>query len=172
MSNKITKPRSKKQVPIDTSKYVNLDTGEILESEVSKHKVSITVTEEGDFVVITSDDFVILDSKTVKYLNTLLSKTEMSNLLLMAQDLKTSLNIIYNGPIPHTHDTLQEFLGYSSKAMFLKLLKSLMNHGVIYQIKGRIMGEIRVIYMLNPFVARKRKTIDKQVFNIFQPFIS
>lgn len=172
MGNKITKPRTKKQVPIDTSKYVNLDTGEILESEVSKHKVSITVTEEGDFVVITSDDFVILDSKTVKYLNTLLSKTEMSNLLLMAQDLKTSLNIIYNGPIPHTHDSLQEFLGYSSKAMFLKLLKSLMNHGVIYQIKGRIMGEIRVIYMLNPFVARKRKTIDKQVFNIFQPFIS
>jgi hypothetical protein len=171
MGNKITKPRSKKQVPIDTSKYVNLDTGEILESEVSKHKVSITVTEEGDFVVITSDDFVILDSKTVKFLNTLLSKTELSNLLLMAQDLKTSLNIIYNGPIPHTHDSLQEFLGYSSKAMFLKLLKTLMHHGVIYQIKGRIMGEIRVIYMLNPFVARKRKTIDKQVFSIFKPFI-
>jgi hypothetical protein len=55
--------------------------------------------------------------------------------------------------------------------MFLKLLNKLMKVGVIYQLKGRIRDEIRVIYMLNPFIARKRKTIDKEVFNVFHPFV-
>jgi len=46
-----------------------------------------------------------------------------------------------------------------------------MKAGVIYQIKGNIAGEVRVIYMMNPFLARKRKTIDKEVFNVFNPFL-
>lgn len=171
MSNKIIKPREKKQVSIDLTKYVNADTGELLTSELNRDKMVVTVTEEGSYVVITSDDYVVLDCKTVQYLAEILSRTEMNNVLMMATDLKTPLNLIYNGPQPHSNESLQHFLGYSSKSTFIKLLQKLMRVGVLYQIKGNISGSVRVVYMLNPFLARKRKTIDKEVFEVFKPFL-
>lgn len=171
MGNRIIKPRERKKVSLDLSKYVNTDTGELLTSELQKDKMVVSVTEEGNYVVITSDDYVVLDCKTVNYLSDILSRPEMQSILRMATDLKTPLNIVYNGPQPHSNDTLQKFLGYSSQAMFLKLLKKLIKEGVLYQIKGKICGEVRVIYMMNPFLARKRKTIDKEVFSVFKPFL-
>jgi predicted transcriptional regulator len=171
MGNKIVKASDKKKVNLDLSKYVNTATGELLTSELRKDKMVVTVTEEGNYVVITSDDYVVLDCKTVNYLSEILSRTEMNNVLMMTTDLKTPLNIVYNGPQPHSNESLQKFLGYSSKSTFIKLLQKLMKAGVIYQIKGNIAGEVRVIYMMNPFLARKRKTIDKEVFNVFNPFL-
>jgi hypothetical protein len=171
MGNKIVKPREKKQVAIDLTKYVNEETGELLTSELQRDKMVVTVTKEGNYVVITSDDYVVLDCKTVNYLSDILSRTEMNNILMMATDLKTPLNIVYNGPQPHSNESLQVFLGYSSKSTFIKLLQKLIKAGVIYQIKGNIRGEVRVIYMMNPFLARKRKTIDKEVFEVFKPFL-
>jgi hypothetical protein len=171
MGNRIVKPREKKQVAIDLTKYVNEETGELLTSELQRDKMIVTVTKEGDYVVITSDDYVVLDCKTVNYLSDILSRTEMNNILMMATDLKTPLNIVYNGPQPHSNESLQVFLGYSSKSTFIKLLQKLIKAGVIYQIKGNIRGEVRVIYMMNPFLARKRKTIDKEVFEVFKPFL-
>ena len=171
MGNRIIKPREKKQVAIDLTKYVNEETGELLTSELQRDKMVVTVTKEGDYVVITSDDYVVLDCKTVNYLSDILSRTEMNNILIMATDLKTPLNIVYNGPQPHSNESLQVFLGYSSKSTFIKLLQKLIKAGVIYQIKGNIRGEVRVIYMMNPFLARKRKTIDKEVFEVFKPFL-
>ncbi len=171
MGNKILKPRNTKKVNLDLSKYVNATTGELLTSELNRDKMVVSVTKEGDYVVITSDDYVVLDCKTVDYLSDILSRTEMNNILMMATDLKTPLNIVYNGPQPHSNDSLQKFLGYSSKSTFIKLLQKLMRTGVIYQIKGNIGGEVRVIYMMNPFLARKRKTIASEVFDVFRPFI-
>ena len=166
MGNKITQPRLKKNVDFDLETYVNIETGELLSSSLGRDKLSVSVTEKGDYVVMSSDDYVVLYSATVKFLANQLSRAELSNVLMMATDLKTPLNLVYNGPQPHSNESLQAFLGYSSRAMFFKLLNKLMKLGVIYQIKGRISGELRVVYMLNPYIARKRKTIDNTVFKI------
>jgi hypothetical protein len=171
MGNKITQPRLKKNVDFDLETYVNTETGELLSSALGKDKLSVSITEKGDYVVMSSDDYVVLDSETVRFLSNELSRSELSNVLLMATDLKTPLNLVYNGPQPHSNESLQSFLGYSSRDKFFKLLKKLMELGVLYQIKGRISGELRVVYMLNPYIARKRKTIDNTVFNVFQTFI-
>lgn len=171
MGNKITKPKIKKSVDFEVDKYVNTETGELLTSVLSKDKITVTITEKGDYMMMSSDDYIVLDSATVRYLAQELSRTEMNSVVMMATDLKTPLNLIYNGPQPHSNDSLQAFLGYSSKAMFFKLLNKLMKAGVLYQIKGRISNELRVIYMLNPYLARKRKTIDNKVFEVFYPFI-
>lgn len=171
MGNKITQPRLRKNVDFDLETYVNIETGELLSSSLGRDKLSVSVTEKGDYVVMSSDDYVVLDSATVKYLANQLSRAELSNVLMMATDLKTPLNLVYNGPQPHSNESLQAFLGYSSRAMFFKLLNKLMGLGVIYQIKGKISGGLRVVYMLNPYIARKRKTIDNSVFKVFQPFI-
>lgn len=171
MGNKLTQPRLKKNVQFDLENYVNIQTGEMLTSSLGKDKLSVSVTEKGDYVVMSSDDYVVLDSATVRYLSHELSRAELSNVLMMATDLKTPLNLVYNGPQPHSNESLQAFLGYSSKDKFFKLLKKLMELGVLYQIKGKISGDIRVVYMLNPYIARKRKTIDNTVFKVFEPFI-
>lgn len=171
MGNKISQPRLKKNIDFDLETYVNIETGELLSSSIGKDKLSVSITEKGDYVVMSSDDYVVLDSATVKFLSNELSRAELSNVLMMATDLKTPLNLVYNGPQPHSNESLQAFLGYSSRDKFFKLLKKLMELGVIYQIKGRICNELRVVYMLNPFIARKRKTIDNTVFKVFHPFI-
>jgi hypothetical protein len=170
MGTIVRKGKTTKKTDFDVAKYVNSETGELLTSELSGNKMSVTVTEKGDYVVMTSDDYIVLDSQAVSYLVNTLSRTEFSSMMAMTVDLKTPLNIVFNGPTPHTNETLQKYLGYSSKAMFLKLIGKLMKVGVLYQIKGNIQGEVRVIYMMNPFLARKRKTVDNKVIEVFRSF--
>jgi hypothetical protein len=171
MGNKVSMPKIKKSVNFEVEKYVNCETGEMLTSALGRDKMAVSVTEKGDYMLMSSDDYIVLDSATVRYLAQELSRAEMNSVVMMATDLKTPLNLVYNGPQPHSNESLQAFLGYSSKAMFFKLLNKLIKAGVLYQIKGRISNEVRVIYMLNPYLARKRKTIDSKVFEVFYPFI-
>jgi hypothetical protein len=171
MGNSIKRPRVTKNVDFDLESYVNTETGELLTSALSKDKMTVKITEEGSYVVMSTDDYIVLDSATVKFLVTELSRVELASVITMATDLKTPLNLVYNGPQPHSNESLQVLLGYSSRDKFFKLLKKLMELGVLYQIKGRISGEVRVVYMLNPYIARKRRTIDNSVFKVFQPFI-
>ena len=103
MGNRIIKKRSTKKQQFDVGKYVNAETGEMLSSELGKDKMSVNITEEGEMVVITSDDYIVLDAKTVKYLSNELSRTEINSMLMMATDLKTPLNIVLNGSHPHSN---------------------------------------------------------------------
>jgi hypothetical protein len=171
MSSDYAKPKQVKKTTFDVTKYVNTETGELLTSELKDSKMVVTITEKGDYVIITSDDYIVLDSQAVSYLASVLSRTEFSSVMAMTADLKTPLNLVFNGPKPHTNETLQKYLGYSSRAMFSKLINKLMKIGVLYQIKGNIQGEVRVIYMMNPFLARKRRTVDNKVVEVFKTFL-
>lgn len=171
MGNRIIKARASKKINIDYTKYVNSETGELLSSELEGGKMKISMTEEGKMIIMSSDNFIILDANTVKYLDQVLSTSEMGHIMKMTIDLKTPLNLIYNGAYPHSNKSLQDLLGYTSESTFLKLIKKLMNLGILYQIKGNISGSVRVVYMLNPFLARKRKSLDKEVFEVFRPLI-
>lgn len=163
MGNKITKKYDSKQINIED--YVNIKTGEPLTLEQSG--VRMTIKEESGMAVLQSDDYVVIDSESLNQISKLLSTSELGHTLTMTTLLKTELNLIYNNNIPHTNETLQRYLGFSSQSMFFKLVKKLIKVGVLYQIKGRIMGEVRVIYMFNPLIARKRKTIDRKIIAIF-----
>ena len=87
---------------------------------------------------------------------------------MMAEDLQTPYNFVYNKTVPHSNETLQEYLGYKSKAMFLQLIRKLIQIGVLYQMKGVINDQVRIIYMFNPLIARKRKTIDENTMKLFK----
>jgi predicted transcriptional regulator len=161
-----TSSKAKKEsIRLDVENYVNTETGETLDSALQQK--TLTVKEEGNFVILQSDDYVVIDSEALKYMRHLLSTTDISHTVQMSANLKTPFNIVYNNNVPHTNETLQNFLGFRSKAMFLKLIKRLIKVGVLYQVKGRIMGGVRVIYMFNPLIARKRRSVDKQMMAIF-----
>jgi predicted transcriptional regulator len=147
---------------------VNIETGETLVSEMNGYKMNMSVSTEGDYIVIKSDNYTVIDNRAMDYISKVLSRSEFSSAIKLTNDLKTPLNIIYNNNKPHTNETLQQYLGFASESMFFKLIKKLMNVGILYQIKGNIMGEVRVIYMFNPFIARQRTTVDKKVLSIFK----
>lgn len=164
------KTKVKNKVKVDLEKYVNVDTGEPLCDELSSSGSSISITSSGDLVCLNSSDYAVVDSATMKYLLSVLSYNEIGKITYMALTTKTQLNILYNNNVPHSNKSLQKYLEVKSESSFFKFLKKLIKVGVLYQIKGKIYGEVRVIYMLNPYVTRKRKTFDAKVFEIFTEF--
>jgi predicted transcriptional regulator len=86
----------------------------------------------------------------------------------MASDLKTPLNLVFNHSVPHTNETLQVALDIASRSTFTLLIKKLMTLGVLYQLKGNFMGKVRVVYMMNPMLARKRSKMDAVVNDVFK----
>ena len=113
---------------------------------------------------------IVFKSELISYLQCILSRPEISSVLTMASDLNTCFNLVFNKKVPHTNETLRKALGYNSEAMFMKLIRKFIKVGVLYQIKGNIHGEVRVVYMLNPYIARKRKSIDEDVMDVFKTF--
>ena len=160
--------KQKKIKKLDLSPFVNINDGTFLSSELEDAKVEIT--EESNTVVMTSDNYTIIDVHAMNFLRQYLNRSELGAIGIISSDLKTSYNIVYNNTIPHTNETLQEVLGIASNSTFNLLIKKLMKLSVLYQIKGNIMGRMRVIYMMNPFLARKRKLINENVVNIFSEF--
>jgi predicted transcriptional regulator len=166
MGNIVKKVTVKKL--IDPSQYVNVETGEELVSQLNDGGVEFH--QDSEYVTITSDNFTILDSTALVFLKKHLNRSELGSISIIAEDLKTPLNIVYNNSIPHSNESLQKTLDIASNSTFNLLIKKLMKLGVLYQIKGNIGGKIRVIYMMNPFVARKRKQLDSKVIDVFKEF--
>lgn len=154
---------------IDVSNYINPETGEILSSETGTSNKIIMKKDTG-MRTIESTDYAVIDSEAVHYLSMILGDSDLAKVLKMTVLTKTPLNIIYNNNLPHTNETLQKYLQMSSESMYIKLIRKLIKIGILYQIKGRILGEVRVCYMLNPYLSRKRKNFESKVFEVFETF--
>ena len=161
----------KKPEVIDLSKYHNNETGEIMTSELIKEGTTLTVNAKTGMTTISSTNYAVIDADALIALTQILNNSDLANVLKMAVITHTPLNIVYNGNIPHTNDTLQKYLEVKSEAKYFNLIRRLINIGVLYQIKGRIYGEVRVCYMLNPFLTRKRKQFESKVFEVFEKFV-
>jgi len=158
-----------KNTKIDLSKYHNEETGELLNSELGPN-TSITVKKETGMVTIVSDNYAVIDAEAMQVMKQLLNNSDLANVLCMAVLTKTPLNVVYNNNTPHTNESLQQYLQINSKSMYIKLIQRLMKAGILYQIKGLIYGEVRVCYLLNPFISRKRKTFEEKITSIFSEF--
>jgi hypothetical protein len=154
---------------VDLTDYVNMETGEPLHDEFEPGS-TLKITENSGMSLVTYDEYSVISMETLWELERLLNDADLGKVLKMSGILKTPLNILYNSTIPHTNDSLQGFLRIKSKSMFFKLISRLMKVGVLYQIKGLIMGEVRVMYMMNPWVCKKRKTFENRVLEVFSKF--
>lgn len=154
-----------KKVNVSPNDLVNYKTGETFDEDKVIH-----ITEETGYSIINYDDYTVFDSRAIAYLQSILSRPEMSSVMTMASDLNSLFNLVFNKTVPHTNETLQQHLGYNSKAMFINLIRKLIKVGVLYQIKGNIGGEVRIVYMFNPYIARKRKKINNDVMDVFKSF--
>lgn len=156
--------------PIDLDKYANIETGETLASEAAQGK-GFTIREHTGLKTITSSDYAVIETEAILFLSRILNNSDLANVVKMSVLTRTPLNIVYaDNNYPHTHDTLQKYLEIDSKSMFIKLIRRLIKNGILYQIKGKIYGEVRVCYMLNPYLSRKRKQFESAVFDAFERF--
>lgn len=161
--------KGKEVLKIDLSKYVNLETGEPLVDEVPKG-AKMSLKKDNGQTLVKYDDFAVISTDAINYLSVILNNSDFSNVLRMSVTTKTALNLLYNNNIPHTNASLQNYLKINSESGFIKLIQRLMKVGVLYQIKGNIYGEVRVMYMLNPFLSKKRNMIENDVISIFKVF--
>ena len=158
----------KSRKKIDVAEYVSLTTGEQLLSKF--HGSTVFVSEKTDLVSIDNDNYAVFDTDIMLHLSQYFNKSELGSIYLLSIDLKTELNLIYNHSIPHTNESLMKKLDISSSSTFTSLIKKLIKHKVICRFKGKVLNQKRFIYSMNPFLARKRKTLHKDVVEIFKEF--
>ena len=159
-SNTVKKTNRKK---IDGELYVNKDTGETLASELPN--VS-SVTQETDLVIMNSEEYVILDSRALEYIRRNFSPVDLGRIMQMTDMTYGEFNVLYRDRTPHTADSLMEDLNYS-RNKFANFMKRLEKKSIIYYIVGYVDGKRSKKIMLNPNLARKRKTINKECLNSF-----
>lgn len=148
---------------IDGSQYVDKDTGEILGPETT----TVTVVDK-ELMIMHSEEYVILDSKALAYIQAHFNPMDMGRILQMADMTYGEYNVLYNKTVPHNRESLMEELQYS-RNKFSNFLKRLEMKSIIYYISGYNNGKRVKYFMLNPHLARKRKTIHKDCLRSFQP---
>lgn len=149
------------------SRYINAETGELINSELVN--MSIKISEDTDLVTLSSDEFITIDSKVLNFLlkNKIITTTESGYVLAMANTVKTDYNALYkNNNTIHTLDSIASLLELSIDRT-KKFLSSLRKKDIIYLLKR----SKDTVYLLNPYIARKRKTINTECIELFPKFI-
>lgn len=67
---------------INSDNYVNIHTGELLSSEITN--ITSVNKQNEDLVIISSDNYIIIDSKALDYIQREFSKVETGRILQMA----------------------------------------------------------------------------------------
>ena len=157
---------------INSSDYVNVHTGETLGSEYGNSIRSVNISDDS-VVILRSSEFVITDTRTIDYLKSILSKSDLSYVHLMIQMVYGGFNILYDRSyrVPHTSKSLQVDLELANTA-FYGLLQRLYKKGVIYYISGYV-GKKQVKHiMLNPTIGRRTNQIKRECLSYFEDLSS
>lgn len=158
----------KEKSKIDLAPFVNADTGEYLLDELNGG--SMSVSNDTGKSIVTYSDYSVISTDAAQILFEILNNSDFANVMKMALVVRTDWSILFNNTVPHTNETLQKYLKIKSEAMFMGLIRRLMKAGVLYQVKGLIWGEVRVIYLINPYLCRKRKVFENRVLDVFRKF--
>jgi len=120
-----------------------------------------------DLVIVHSDEYVIIDSNALAYIVDNFTPVDYGRILKMANMTNGSYNILYQQrTTPHTDTTLMDELQYT-RNKYADFMKRLYKRGVVYYISGVKDGVEFKHIMLNPHLARKRKTIAKDCLIYF-----
>lgn len=140
---------------------VDMGTGEII-----PQSTTVNVVDQ-NLVIIHSDEYVIIDSHALQYILQNFNPVDYGRILKMADMTNGPYNILYhNREIPHTDATLMGELKYT-RNKYADFMKKLYRKSVISYIHTVKDGKEMKYIMLNPNLARKRKTIDKNCLAYF-----
>ena len=163
-SSSIKKVYKKKKLnPCD---YVNKHTGELLSDE-TPNITSINV-KNPDLVIIDTLEYMIIDTNALRFLQSILSKTDIEKIIRMADMVDTEYNILCDKmKKPYSTVNLRITLKIE-EADFCRFMKRLYNSSVIYYMHGVKDNKRFKHVMLNPFFARKRKFFHVNCTQVFE----
>lgn len=157
---------SVRRIKVDASKYVNIDTGETLNSEHGDvvHLSSLNLGHK----ILRSEKFCIVDLHALERVKWNVSDSDFGKLTKMLEFVHGDLNILCdkNG-YPFTKADVMKLTGLArnSFSLFLKKMKKI---GVIYIVDG-YKGRRAIQYiMINPTLARTRNSISKECLRVFE----
>lgn len=155
-----------KRSKLRTDEYFNGKTGETLESELDYDGSAFTNKRTGNFT-IESDDFVSFDTAAVEYLLREFNKPDVSRVLKMSTMAHNEFCVILQkNNRPHTSKTLYTALEMSHDE-FYKLIKKLVKTNILAYCICAPAGFVRKVYMLNPYIARKKKVYNCEILDFF-----
>lgn len=163
MKNAIRKER------IDADKYVNIETGESLASEMTPH-TRLNKDVLTGHKIIEFEDFVASDTAIELDIIWDVSPADYRRFRVMANYLHTDYNIVMSGNNqPFTLETLSELIRLN-KDDTTRFINRLYEIGLIFY--GIIPGSKykKRVYAINPVVMKKRTKIDAQMLTLFPNF--
>jgi hypothetical protein len=153
---------------IDSAKFVNVDTGELLADVVGGEVGSVNVRTE--YVEVKFLEFFVTDIGAMEYLSEKFSDVEMGRVGALCRMIgaQNDYNILYSKVTkkPHTKETLMKELGLHRNT-FEPFLKKLLEHSVLYILMGFIKRRQVLRYILNPTLARRRNTFPRGCTRLF-----
>lgn len=160
----MSKKKVTNKVKIDTSKYMNIETGELLSEE---HEDISSVNKDTDLVIVHYNEYVIISSKAKEYIEREFSNVEAGRIFKMCDMVYGYYNVLSNkDKTPHTNATLSKELEYT-RNKYAEFMKKLYSKSIIYYLEGMKDNKKCTWILLNPTLARKRKTIHKDVLPLF-----
>jgi hypothetical protein len=157
--------------PIVTKKKSDGNLVDASTGEFFPEGTTVNIVNE-DLVIVHSDEYVVIDSKALAYIVDNFTPVDYGRILKMANMTNGSYNILYHDrKIPHTDSSLMDELKYT-RNKYADFMKRLYKGGVVYYIAGVKDGVEFKHIMLNPHLARKRKTIAKDCLIYFNEFNS
>ena len=154
---------------IDYVDLVDKDTGEILSSAMTVND-TLKISSKTDKSVVTYNDYSVFSSRSVVALSVVLSVSDLGRLLLIGQNVRTPLNVVSVGNRPATNKMLIDYLGFNSHAMYYRFIGRLVAAGVLSKVKSEVGRCKLTIYLMNPYLCRKRKVFDNVLFEMFKKF--
>lgn len=150
---------------IDATKYVNIETGELLSAE-KPGATSINI--DTNLVMIDYKEYVIIDSKALRYIKNNFNNSDFARIVEMADMVKGNSNYVYDrrNNVPHTDKTLMKELDLT-RNRFVDFVNRLVDKEVIYLMIGSKNKKKFKYIILNPYLARKTKTTDENILCYF-----
>lgn len=160
----------KEVLELNPTLYANIETGELLSDQ--EPGVSIKVTRDSDLVEIHYKEYILINSETLDFItdNKILGTADIGHLLKLADTVKTEYNALFKGNnTVHSVESLSKLLDMSYDRTRL-FLDRLIKKGILYKFSGYRDDQPFKAYLMNPYVARKRKNVKKECVNLFQQF--
>jgi hypothetical protein len=145
---------SKELVATSTGEVVNIENANIFKSTIT-NKVAINYSS---FVFLDTNQIILLLEKGLKH-------EELALLVILSNQIQMESNIcIQDSEIPHTTSSIAKYINSSQQAAKRKLNK-LITIGAIYY--GPINRNSKKVYVINPHIIKKGKTIKQNIVAIF-----
>lgn len=154
-----------KKKNINTSDYVNLQTGELLSAEVPN--ITSVNVKNVDLSIINTLEYIILDSKALRYIQSICTNADMARIHRLSDMVYGVYNILHDDKRkPHTTQSLRVSLDYDASE-FSRFMKRLHTKSIIHYIEGYKDNRKCRWIMLNPYLCRKSKRFHNNCLCVF-----